>query len=357
MKTNTRPVVSRPTQGFSLPELMVAITIGLIILAAVSTVFVTSRANYTSQESLARLQESARIAISLVTRDLRMAGFYGCPDHTQNMNSVLSPTAGVAYNFSVPIEGVEGDTGTLLPSNVAAAFPVAGTAVTAILAKCPNFVGGKCTGTDAVAIRTSDPATLAPVSTAMNSSSADVVVSTTTGIVAGDIVVVFDCGGADLVKATAVSNASGPAIIHGTGGSPANQSNSLNRTYAPPGGQIAKYVNRMYYVGTGISGYPTLFRQNIDGSSREELIEGIQDLQITYGVASAATDRTPRAYLLANDGNLGASLPNWTKVVSAQLTLTSMAVNTTNPSAPVNASSPDIKPKQFTSTILLRNLQ
>src|SRR5436190_22011265 len=101
MRTRT---LRHSMRGLSLVELMVAITIGLIIMAAVSAVFVNSRANYTTQESLARLQENARIAINTVARDLRMAGYYGCADTQTAITSALVTTAGVAYNYSAPIE-------------------------------------------------------------------------------------------------------------------------------------------------------------------------------------------------------------------------------------------------------------
>lgn len=350
-------------RGFSIVELMVAITIGLIIMAAVSTIFVNSKTSYTTQESMARLQESARVAMNFVSKDLRLAGYYGCFDDMQNLYSVLQSSAGAAYNFSVAVEGVEGDTGTLYPSNVAPVLPTSATApaVTSKYANCPNYVGGKCTGTDAIAIRTSDPASFIPLIAAMPNKSAIITVSAGAGFQTGDIVLVSDCGGADLVQITSVTNTSGTQTLdHVTGsGTPGNRNPpDLSRPYGPPGGEIRKFVNRFYYVGTGTSGYPTLFRQTISGTNREELIEGIQDMQVTYGLANSGIDRTPRAYLPANDASLGNSTANWANVVSARLIFTSIPINTSNPSAPVNASSTTlVQPKQFTSTVLLRNVQ
>lgn len=352
------PVASR---GLSIVELMVAITIGLIIMAAVSTVFVNSKTSYTTQESMARLQESARVAMNFVSRDLRVAGYYGCFDDMQNLYSVLQSSAGVAYNFSVAVEGVEGDTAILYPSNVAPVFPTAGTAVASKSANCPNYIGGKCTGTDAIAIRTSDPATFVPLIAAMPNKSAAITVSAGSNFQTGDIVLVTDCGGADLVQLTTVTNSSSTqTLAHASGsGTPGNRTPAdLSRPYGPPGGEIRRFVNRLYYVGTGTSGYPTLFRQAIGGTNREELIEGIQDMQVTYGLANSGTDRTPRAYLPANDANLGNIATNWQNVVSARVVFTSIPINTSNPSAAVNASSAAVvQPKQFTSTVLLRNVQ
>jgi type IV pilus assembly protein PilW len=354
-------------RGLSLVELMVAIAIGLLIMAAVSAVFVNSRANYTTQESLARLQENARVAINVVARDLRMTGYYGCADAKAALTSVLQSSASVAYNYSVPIEGLAGESGKLYPSgtNTAALFPAGATPVTSKdPARCPSFIGSRCTGTDAIAIRMSDPASRVLLTATMPSTSAPINVSSSlSSLNNGDVIVVSDCGAADLVHITNVTNASGSqTIAHSTGGTPANAGVTLSRIYASPTAQVTRFVNRVYYIGTGASGYPALFRQNIDPAtaiaSREEIVDGISDMQIVYGVV-LASDRTPRVYATADDAtNLGPSTANWANVVSARLQFTSISVNTTTPSAAVNASSPNqVQPKQFFSTVLLRNVQ
>jgi len=67
-------------RGFSLVELMVALTLGLIILSAVSMLFVSSKKTYTSQDRQARLQENSRFAMHFIIKDLRLTGYYGCVD-------------------------------------------------------------------------------------------------------------------------------------------------------------------------------------------------------------------------------------------------------------------------------------
>lgn len=343
--------------GFSLVELMVAITLGLIVLAAVSTVFVSSKANYITQDSMARLQESARIAMHLISRDVRMVGHYGCVDDVENINSVLAGGGGFPFDLEVPVEGTEGDTGLWYPSNVATNFPASGTPVTSKVGSCPNYVGGKCSGTDAIAVRMADPSSIA-LTAAMPNTAAALFVNPNSGLQIGDVVLVADCGSADLFQITNVQAGTGgnsgrQAIVHNGGNnggaiSPGNTTPApLSRTYGPPGANIMKFVQRVYYVGTGASGQPALFRQNLNGSGREELVEGIQDMQISFGTATSS-DRTPRRYLPANDGSLGADKTRWTNVVSARVTFTSR---------PVSEGAPKVEPKLFTSTFLMRNLQ
>src|SRR6266536_1972585 len=77
------PTISRNqgmkrSRGLTLVELMIAMTIGLLILLAVSRIFVTSRATYTYEEGLARTQESGRFAMEFLSQDLRMSGYAGC---------------------------------------------------------------------------------------------------------------------------------------------------------------------------------------------------------------------------------------------------------------------------------------
>jgi type IV pilus assembly protein PilW len=71
------PVRRRAMRGFSLIELMISITIGLMILAALTAVFVnSSNANREMRNSSEQI-ENGRFAIELITEDVRHAGFYG----------------------------------------------------------------------------------------------------------------------------------------------------------------------------------------------------------------------------------------------------------------------------------------
>ena len=64
-------------RGFSLLEIMVAMTLGLALLAAFLSVLQRCRDQFATNESLARLQDSARHALSVLAVDVEHAGFYG----------------------------------------------------------------------------------------------------------------------------------------------------------------------------------------------------------------------------------------------------------------------------------------
>jgi len=64
-------------RGMSLVELMVALTIGTFLLAGAISVFGKTRDLYRTNEAAARLQETARYAMSTIEADLRMANYWG----------------------------------------------------------------------------------------------------------------------------------------------------------------------------------------------------------------------------------------------------------------------------------------
>lgn len=64
-------------RGLSLIELMIAVSIGLVVIGAVSGVFLSSSRNYTQDELLSRMQENARYALHVLAEDLSMMSYWG----------------------------------------------------------------------------------------------------------------------------------------------------------------------------------------------------------------------------------------------------------------------------------------
>ncbi|NND67942.1 MAG: prepilin-type N-terminal cleavage/methylation domain-containing protein, partial [Halioglobus sp.] len=63
--------------GLSLVELMVAVTIGLVLSLGAVNLFMQSKASYLQDEESARLQENGRFALRYLSHELGMAGFIG----------------------------------------------------------------------------------------------------------------------------------------------------------------------------------------------------------------------------------------------------------------------------------------
>ncbi len=357
------------TNGFSLVELMVAMTIGLFILVAISTVLVNSKKNYTTQDSLARLQENGRFAIQFLTHDIRMAGYFGCNHSMDNITSHLNG-GGFSFQFNIPIEGFEAGGNAWLPSN------------TTPLGLTP----APWANTDAIAIRLLDTNNPISLTSDMPQTSADMKVTNGSGLQTGDVVMITDCNSADLFQITNCcgSNIGFDNVVHNSGaGTPGNATKDMSKKYAT-GAKILKFNTLVYYIGASIADAtrPALYRQLLvtsgGGSSpqSQELIEGIENLQILYGKDTTNSDRVADIFLKANDGALAATA-DWNNVVAVRIgllasTLANSSVAQGNDKQfgtdvdtktyPVNgytvAAANDRRQRRvFTTTIIPRNLQ
>jgi len=67
--------IKNKESGFTLIELLIAMTIGLIILTALSSTFLMQRKIYDVQEQIVEMVQTARAAMDMMTREIRMAGY------------------------------------------------------------------------------------------------------------------------------------------------------------------------------------------------------------------------------------------------------------------------------------------
>jgi type IV pilus assembly protein PilW len=94
---------SRQT-GLTLVELMVAITIGLIVLLAVGSIYLSSRQTYRVQEDNARVQEAGKYALEVIGRSIKQAGANAEMNFSKTATSKLCNVAGTC----VAIAGTNG---------------------------------------------------------------------------------------------------------------------------------------------------------------------------------------------------------------------------------------------------------
>ena len=100
-------------RGFSLLEIMIAMTLGLALLVAFLHVLQRCRDQFAVNESLARLQDSARHAVSVLALDLEHAGFYGVV-HSPNARVVAGGIA-IALGNALRQPGSAGATTAAAP--------------------------------------------------------------------------------------------------------------------------------------------------------------------------------------------------------------------------------------------------
>lgn len=88
---------SNPQQGFTLIELMIALALGLIIVAAATLLFLTGQKSYSLQQGSADLQDNANFGLNYIVKDIRLSNLNtkssGVNDETAGGGIVLTSTA------------------------------------------------------------------------------------------------------------------------------------------------------------------------------------------------------------------------------------------------------------------------
>jgi len=65
-------------RGITIVELMISMVLSLILIGGVIQVVTTSQSSYRQLVQQARLQETAKLAMDYIVRDIRMVGYWGC---------------------------------------------------------------------------------------------------------------------------------------------------------------------------------------------------------------------------------------------------------------------------------------
>jgi type IV pilus assembly protein PilW len=304
------PQVKRLQSGFSLVEILIALTLGLVLIGGLLQIFLNSKQTYRINDELSRLQENARFAIDLLTRDIREAGYLGCLSGSGSLTVTitLNTPGGFLYNFGVGLEGYE-STGTSTWS------PSLDASITSPL-----------DGGDVIVIRKVLDSGTRVVPPYMVSTSANLHVTSGNGLSQFDVVVVSDCVDAAVLQVTSSNPDTSGSIAHNTGvGAPGNNTTNLGKIYQGDA-QLMKVATISYFLRTGAGGGPALWRK-VGSNAAEELVEGVEDMQIRYG-EDTDSDGAANRYVTANQ------VANWDDVVSARVSLLMQSLNDNLTSAP-----------------------
>lgn len=106
------PVRKVHSGGFSLVELLIAITLGLLILVGVGSVFLGSKQSFRSQESLSQVQEAGRFSALLVIPHIRLAGYVSDPLQRSDPTTIFTDTYRAVWGID------DGDTSATLPTGI-----------------------------------------------------------------------------------------------------------------------------------------------------------------------------------------------------------------------------------------------
>jgi type IV pilus assembly protein PilW len=430
MKTQSLKIT---TKGVTLVELMLAVAISSILMLGVGVIYSNSKRTYIVQDEFGYMEENARVALKYLTEDIRITGFMGCAwnnfeagSYQNYLNSTGDANTDAQLSrLNVGMEGFDGD-GTLPGTaiDIAASGATAGVNNGNWGANLPGFINTNTPGNAAYAHLGSDMLVVryadgGGIKLAANKESANFWIfadgfnGTTTmdgrechtnpatgqgsGICEGDILLVTDCEKSRLFQVTngmshsnnipGATGVDGIKLNHAAAGNPEPPGNA-NPTWDPSASsedyfdpidsEILRASAWIYYVATGASGEPALFRQSLrPGSTAQELVEGVENMQVLYGIDTdktgpndASFDGIANRYVPANQVNLNAD-----NVVSARISLlmrTSNEIPNKSGNAPVaktylmsgltNASGVQVTApadwrmrKVFTTTVKIRN--
>ena len=278
LRSNHRsPIVPGRVAGVTLVELLIAMTIGLVLIIGATQVYVDSHTAYAVNETTARLQENARYALSVLEPDIRMSGNWGLTNVSDGIGGKALPT-----DVQLPLGGAGATTcGVNLP--LLLGFPVQGTNAS---------YAATCAAGDAT------------------------VLGNNAAMPNADTITVRRASAITVPPATA----SGPLRICSTRTSGLLVTDITGTFCQDVNARIYNLIVNLYYVDQSSTqaGVPSLRRKALNFGpgpgfaplfQDDEIVPGVEDLQVQYGVdltgGAGATSGAATEYL-----NAGAALTN-----------------------------------------------
>jgi type IV pilus assembly protein PilW len=278
---------------------MVALTLGLIIVGGVISIFATNQQAFRSTEALGRLQENARLSFELMAREVRQSG--GNPCGTPLVGSVLKTTSWSNDWQAGPIIGYTGTTNipAIQAFGTTSADRVAGTDAVKVLGSAIGFAAGiEAHDTAAATIK------LNTLAASLASPTIVLACDGTSGVIAQ----VSNVVGTDTVKFDTLGILPGNCS---TGFAyTSNCVTPVNRTLTP-GGFVAPLSAGFWYVGYNSRGGKSLYRKNL--TAAEEIAENVAGMQIRYLLRDEATG------VLDPDWVEASSVADWTSLATKKL--------------------------------------
>lgn len=321
-------------RGISLVEVMIALVISLFLLAGIYQVYIGNKATFAFTNALAEIQENGRYALDLMSQDLRMGAEWGCiemnPDDTSNINNTLSAATvpnydAVFYDFTGE-QNIEGNNNTGL------------------------------NGSDTLTIRGGRTGQANVESPFFASTSNQLTIDATGSIGVDDIVLVARCGANDLLidEEADIFRVTATQLVNGNTQQQLTFSANKSQQFENDA-MVIELQTVNYFIAAGASGEPSLFRREFDNAP-QELIEGVENLQILYGVDTDG-DKYPNQYQAAD------SVVDFNDVVAVRVMLLVRSIDDNVSDAPqtysyngATVTANDRRLRQvFSTTVALRN--
>ena len=254
--------------GMTLPELMIGMLLGLLILLGLTSLFVQTKRSFKQDELIARMQEDARFAMSELRRDIGMAGFWAALldgsviKETGTVDAAAAPDDQL-YDYDVPLTVLD---------NVAGGETMLGQDLDDIVP-----------GTDALGI-----VKLAGIATATGEAEPDGSTSDAKVGAARDALLAEDTASPGSVVYLQTNGV--VALMTTADDAPQDAGDITALGAAPAEFSYWRYDPEIYWVRdyavTAGDGIPTLCRKYLEDGAvvTEAIAQGIADLQIEYGI-------------------------------------------------------------------------
>lgn len=329
--------------GFTLIELMIAMLLGLIVIAGVVSVFLAAQQSSRTNQALGDVQDGSRIAFEMMARDIRDAGLTGCGNAGRVGNVLQNAPGGSATpewwaNWGNAVHG----------------YPVGGTTDPALTAG--TAAGNQVSGTDSLQLLGAADSGLSVAATPSSTAANFKLNDTTSDLTTGDVIIVCDPDHATIVQITNYTN-SNVTVVHNTGtGTPGNCSKGLgyptvcstngNGYQFGPNSQIFKLAASDWYIGINPIGGKSLYRVNVATSgtkptaTAQEMVRDVTAMSLLYHQAGGTS--------FVSATTIGADV-NWATVDAVRVKLTLESVD--------KRAGTDVKAisRYFTATTTVRN--
>ena len=255
-------------QGFTLVELMVSMTLGLILTAGLVQIFVSNKQSFLMSQALSNVQESGREGAMILAREIRNADYWGCITAATSVKNNLNPGGtDDVLDFSRGLEiypDADSDNAIVDGSHVIVMRGIGGG---------PEVTVEKVPAADSAALHVSD-ASLFDV---------------------GDILLVSDCEHANIFQVSRANENGNDLVVHNTGGTmqPGNAVNTMPKKYSDNAKIYRPSVTR-YSVQADADGRRSLVVERAlvadnSGSANTlgtavELVADIRDMRTQLGV-------------------------------------------------------------------------
>lgn len=313
-------------RGLSLLEIIIALGLGLVLLAGATNLFLGSSQTFQTNESLSRMQEDTRFAMNRLGREGRMAGYRGCIPGDRIRNSLDQADADYSEalydgdrlmgwatssiaNDALTLGDLSHGTGDNWVTGAGADDSILTDLISqGVVGSSDILVVNRAAAEDGVTSAEPDEGNQ---NTLHLTGDVDVA--------QGQIVLMVgsDCSQGELFQQTNSSDGKTLTKGHGASVSPGNAHNDPFSFTADDDTRFYNQRSTAYFVRLNDDGVPGLYEQRVEGEggSAQELIRGVESFLVRYGLAESSDSTVATAYVPADE------VDDWDRVVSIRVAL------------------------------------